>query len=93
KVNGKTITHQLKDTLYAPNAVNNLISISRLDDAGMEASFRNGKVQFRRKDGTVLSEGKKTRRLYLMEARARDVVPEQSNVAADASENTWDAWH
>ncbi len=93
KVNGKTITHQLKDTLYAPNAVNNLISISRLDDAGMEASFRNGKVQFRRKDGTVLSEGKKTRRLYLMEARARDRVPEQSNVAADASENTWDAWH
>ncbi|PBK94128.1 hypothetical protein ARMGADRAFT_928717, partial [Armillaria gallica] len=68
KVNGKTVTHQLKDTLYAPNTVNNLISISRLDDAGMEASFKNGIAQFRCKDGKILVEGKKTCRLYLMNA-------------------------
>lgn len=93
EVDGKLIMHRLKDTLYTPNAVNNLISISRLDDAGMEASFKDGKVQFLRKDGKILAEGKKTRRLYLMKARARDAITEQSNVAEDSSRNTWDDWH
>ncbi|KAK0484671.1 hypothetical protein IW261DRAFT_1300491, partial [Armillaria novae-zelandiae] len=93
KVNGKTVTHYLKDTLYAPNAVNNLISISRLDDAGMEASFKNGTVQFLHKDGKILAEGKKTHRLYLMNAQAHNAIPEQSNIADIEGGNTWDTWH
>ncbi|PBK69281.1 hypothetical protein ARMSODRAFT_861996, partial [Armillaria solidipes] len=91
KVGNKTITHRLKETLYAPNAINNLISISRLDDAGMEAKFRKGQVQFLRNHSEVLAIGKKINRLYLMNGRARD-ISEQSNVA-DESQNTWDSWH
>ncbi|PBK85355.1 hypothetical protein ARMGADRAFT_868926, partial [Armillaria gallica] len=92
-VNGKIVTHQLKDTLYALNTVNNLISISRLDDTGMEASFKNGIAQFFCKDRKILAEGKKTHHLYLMNAQACYTIHEKINIADVESANTWDAWH
>lgn len=91
KVGKETRIHRLKDTLYAPNAVNNLISITRLDDAGLTAKFGDGQVVFHRKDGTVLAEGKKVNRLYLMKMRAK-TNPEKSHIAR-GSVDTWDSWH
>jgi hypothetical protein len=88
QVGGEKITHRLKDTLFSPRATNNLICISRLDDA---ASFKHGKVRFFRKDGKILAGGEKTRRLYLMKAAGRVALVEQSNAASEASIITWDS--
>ncbi|PBK71769.1 hypothetical protein ARMSODRAFT_882899, partial [Armillaria solidipes] len=63
-VGSKTVTHHLKDTLFAPKAINNLISISRLDDTGMEARFHRGKVEFLQNDSQVLAVRHKSWQLY-----------------------------
>jgi hypothetical protein len=47
QINGKTETVKLYNTLYAPTAVNNLLSISRIDDAGGASSFQSGKANIR----------------------------------------------
>ncbi|KAJ7049119.1 hypothetical protein C8F01DRAFT_927554, partial [Mycena amicta] len=97
EVDGKTITHRLSDALYAPSCPHNLISISRLDDAGLEAAFGNGKVSFvRKKDNRVMATVVKSGRLYRMVAKARTVQVDEhegANAAEEASGNTWDAWH
>ncbi|KAJ7662556.1 hypothetical protein DFH06DRAFT_911118, partial [Mycena polygramma] len=98
EVNGKTITHRLLDVLFAPTCAHNLLSISRLDDAGLEAKFSHGKVEFlRRTDGRVMAMGSKTGRLYPMAARARKQAQieaqEKAHAAAEASNQTWDDWH
>ncbi|KAJ7677710.1 hypothetical protein DFH06DRAFT_927185, partial [Mycena polygramma] len=97
-VNGKVVTHKLLDVLFAPTCAHNLISISRLDDAGLKAEFEHGKVEFvRRIDGRVMATGSKTGRLYPLVARARKQVQKEAregaHAAAEASNETWDAWH
>ncbi|KAJ7067609.1 hypothetical protein C8F01DRAFT_926814, partial [Mycena amicta] len=98
EVDGRVITHRLLDVLFAPACAHNLVSISRLDDAGIEAEFKDGRVQFiRRSDGKVLAAGRKTGRLYPLAARSqsekRTEAREGAHAAIDASERTWDAWH
>jgi hypothetical protein len=57
-VDGMSITHRLLDVLYAPTCTHNLVSVSRLDDAGMKAEFSNGNVAFvGRSDGKVMAMG------------------------------------
>ncbi|KAJ7485770.1 hypothetical protein FB451DRAFT_959934, partial [Mycena latifolia] len=97
-VNGKVITHRLLNVLFAPTCAHNLLSISRLDDAGLEAKFSHGKVEFvRRTDGRVMATGSKTEHLYPLAARARKQVQtearEGAHAAAEVSNKTWDAWH
>ncbi|KAJ7482590.1 hypothetical protein FB451DRAFT_966293, partial [Mycena latifolia] len=88
----------LLDVLFAPSCAHNLVSISRLDDAGLEAKFSHGKVQFVRcTNGRVMATVSKTGRLYPLAARARKHVQtearEGTHAAAEASNKTWDAWH
>jgi hypothetical protein len=98
EVDGNVITHRLLDVLFAPTCAHNLLSISRLDDAGLEAKFSHGKVEFvRRTDSLVMAMGSKIERLYPMAARARKQVQpevrESVHAAVEASNQTWDAWH
>jgi hypothetical protein len=44
KVEGKIVTNSLQNVLYAPDAVNNLISIIKLDNAGGRATFGEDSV-------------------------------------------------
>ncbi|KAG2135863.1 uncharacterized protein EDB93DRAFT_1092040 [Suillus bovinus] len=44
RVKDKQIIVQLRDVLHVPTAVNNLISISRLNEQGGRARFDNGQV-------------------------------------------------
>ncbi|KAJ7053411.1 hypothetical protein C8F01DRAFT_918755, partial [Mycena amicta] len=96
-VDGRVITHRLLDVLFAPTCAHNLVSISRLDDAGLQAEFKDGVVRFiRRSDGKVMATGRKTGRLYPLAATARNEKTEAhegAHAAKDASEKTWDAWH
>jgi hypothetical protein len=52
--NGKTQTVSLHDTLYAPAAANNLLSIPHIDDAGGTATFQHGKAKIFGKSGRLV---------------------------------------
>jgi len=54
----------LHDILHCPLAPFNLISVSRLTDAGYIAIFKGDKVELRSQKGTLLAIGDKISRLY-----------------------------
>jgi len=92
-VDGQIVKHSLKNVLYAPAAVNSLLSISRLDEAGLRCEFGQGKCVIRQ-GSHVIGQGKKDRRLYVLNATF--VLPPRSNLASsDQSTDTatWDEWH
>ncbi|KAJ7089290.1 hypothetical protein B0H15DRAFT_780142, partial [Mycena belliarum] len=97
-VNGRIITHRLLDVLFAPTCPHNLLAVSRLDDAGLEAKFSQCRVEFvRRTDGQVMATGSKTGRLYPIAAKPRKqvqrVAQENVHAAMEASNQSWNSWH
>ena len=92
KFDGKEFIHQLRDTLYAPNAPNCLLSLSRLDDVGGKVEFDDGKCWIKDKGKRVIGMGDKHQRLYLLRARAILNGEEQANFAS-TGKLTWDQWH
>lgn len=92
KVGEKSFPHLLHDVMYTPNATNNLLSISRLDDTGGSVDFSQGGCKLLDRNGRVIGIGRKVRRLYLLDARVRAGVPDQANVADEVGES-WDSWH
>lgn len=91
-IDGQKVTSELHNTLYAPAAVNNLLSISRVDDAAGSVTFENGKVLVKSKLGHVMIEGKKKYRLYWLNAHAQKAA-HTTHVATQPVEDTWDVWH
>jgi transposase InsO family protein len=89
-IDGCEETIRLYNTLYTPAAQNNLLSVTRIDDAGGEASFKDGTAQIRNKDGRLVLRGKKKFRLYWLEARA--VVGNTANIRT-TEDNSWETWH
>ncbi|KAK7013776.1 hypothetical protein R3P38DRAFT_2465633, partial [Favolaschia claudopus] len=75
----------LRDVLHCPSAPFNLISVSRLTDAGYAAVFKGDKVELRSRNGTLLAVGDKISRLY----RLRLAGPADRVLIA----RTWDEWH
>lgn len=92
EVDGKEFIHQLRDTLYTPNAPNCLLSLSRLDDAGGKVAFDKGMCWIKDKDLKVVGIGDKHQRLYLLRARAILHGQERANYASTGG-LTWDQWH
>ena len=86
------LTHQLRNTLYTPDAPNCLLSISRFDDANGKVDFVDGICWLKNKDGKVIGKGYKHQRLYLLTARAILQGQERSNYAA-TRKLAWDEWH
>ncbi|CAA7262638.1 unnamed protein product [Cyclocybe aegerita] len=91
-VEGKNVRHQLRDVLHVPEALNGLISVSRLDETGGYPIFRKGKVILKNKDDTTIGTGHTANRLYLMNARAELPGMEKANLATP-TKLTWDQWH
>jgi transposase InsO family protein len=90
-IDGRTFNIELKDVLHSPDLSNNLISISRLDDAGCAARFGSGKVTFEDPKGNVFAKGTKLGRLYLMDVKTSAVTSTaQAHVAVA---HGWDDWH
>ena len=75
----------LHDVLHCPSAPFNLISVSRLTDAGYAAIFKGDKVELRSHKGTLLAIGDKISRLYWL----RLAGPADRVLVA----HTWDEWH
>ena len=90
-VNEKNITITLRDTLYAPKAVNNLLSLSRLDEEGGTAHINDGQIILSDKNHHIIAIGKCVRRLYVLDARTKDKTNELSNTAQQRL--TWDTLH
>jgi hypothetical protein len=69
-INGQKETVTLYNTLYAPAAANNLLSIPRIDDAGGAATFQHGKAKIRTGSGRLVLQGEKKFRLYWLDTQA-----------------------
>jgi len=67
-INGKTVRHQLRDVLHVPEAPNCLLLISRLDENGGHVEFKDAKCILKDKKNNVIGLGRRTSRLYLLEA-------------------------
>src|SRR5271163_3526243 len=87
--NGKIFYHQLRDTLYVPNAPNCLLSLSRLDDGGGSVDFKAGICWIKDKGKKVVGKGYKSHRLYMLYARAALPRTEKANYAS-TEKLTWD---
>ncbi|KAE9385918.1 hypothetical protein BT96DRAFT_840092, partial [Gymnopus androsaceus JB14] len=91
-INGQVIPVTLKNTLYAPDAMNNLLSVSRIDDGGGELNFKSGQVQLFDMHKNLLINGEKKHCLYYLKAHAREA--EHANAASDQEKShTWEEWH
>src|ERR1700761_512114 len=90
KADGKYVTNILKNVLYTPQAANSLLSISKLDEAGGEASFRNGKCTLTNAKGLKLATANKIGKLYLLDVKPR--IEDHANVTSESIE-TWDSLH
>ena len=89
-VDGKPSPITLTDVCCAPTSPHNLISISRLTDAGGKALFMNDTVYFSHNDMTFARSTKVTSRLYKMDMHP--IPPAESNVATSTPSQacTWD---
>ena len=56
---GKQFIHQLRDTLYVPNAPNYLLSLSQIDDGGGSVDFKDGTCWIKDKGKKVIGKGYK----------------------------------
>ncbi|KAJ7614770.1 hypothetical protein B0H17DRAFT_896378, partial [Mycena rosella] len=85
----------ISDVVYAPDAINNLISLSRLADAGCKVVFEGDLVSvLSPKLRTCVATGTKPGRLYHMDISAvspSGTEPELAMVAKNS--RTWDEWH
>lgn len=81
----------LRDVLHCPSAPYNLISVSRLTDAGYSAIFNGNTVEVRaHNSGTLLAIGDKIAHLYKLR-----VAPSSSSTPSTFAfpARSWDDWH
>ncbi|MGK2912533.1 MAG: hypothetical protein ACSLE1_22465, partial [Sphingobium sp.] len=64
KINGHDHSLFIHEVLHAPDAVNCLLSISKLDQLGYESRFKSGIVTHYSPDGNILATGSIQRRVY-----------------------------
>ncbi|KIK63238.1 hypothetical protein GYMLUDRAFT_110475, partial [Collybiopsis luxurians FD-317 M1] len=92
KINGQTIPIILTNTLYAPDATNNLLSISHTDDGDGKVEFTKGKVRIYNKYGNLLIDGEKKHHLYYLNSQSRRL--ERAYAAENKQQSyTWQEWH
>jgi hypothetical protein len=91
RVNEKNTTITLRDTLYAPKAVNNLLSLSRLDEEGGKARIDGGRIILMNKYRHIIAVGKRIKRLYILDAQTKKQTNELTNIAKEKL--TWDVLH
>ncbi|KAJ3839537.1 hypothetical protein F5878DRAFT_535390, partial [Lentinula raphanica] len=85
----------LKDVIHCPTAPYNLISVSRLTDAGFSAVFNGNMVEIRSlKTGIILAIADKVSHLYRLRISPGFLtgsIPDDSTYSFPA--RSWDDWH
>ncbi|KAL1674115.1 hypothetical protein EV122DRAFT_221278, partial [Schizophyllum commune] len=77
----------IRDAIHCPSAPFNLVSVSRITDAGYRVIFRGNTVEIRSPRGALLAVGDKISHLYRL--RIADSKPRTYALAA----RSWDDWH
>lgn len=89
KKNGELNRLTATDVLYIPSMVDNLISVSKLTDKGMDVNF-SGELCAVHQDGHFVFDGKKVAGAYKMRA---DVVLPTTEKTSKAQEEEAAGWH
>ncbi|EIW73848.1 hypothetical protein CONPUDRAFT_35622, partial [Coniophora puteana RWD-64-598 SS2] len=90
-VDGHTIKIILHDVLHMPSASKNLISVSKLDEAGGRAIYGNGKVRLLSPAGNTLAVGTLRNRLYYFDCEP--ITKEHAYISDEPCARTWADWH
>ena len=91
---GKPQVFQLKETLFAPDAADNLLSIGRIDEAGGKIIFGNKKaVIYDSKNNVVVDGSLSSNRLYPLNIYRQIATEEKSNMTTTTRKDTWTNWH
>src|SRR6266581_1690007 len=88
RVNGKTIQHQLMNTLYISNVPNCLMSVKWIGNSGGWAIFSGDKCIVKSKSGKTIAMGYGSHMLYQLDGEAQQLGQEQTNYAA-TTKQTW----
>ena len=91
RTNRWTFIIVLRNMLYVPQAPNNLLSISCLDESGRHAIMGNGHIQLYNKNKTLIATGKKVERMYLLQVTVQPAA--ERSILLKERENTWQDWH
>jgi hypothetical protein len=85
----------LYNTLHAPTAVKNLLSIPHINDAGGSAEFQHSKANIKARNGQLILQGKKKSQLYWLENFCAVKAENQVNTgnAKEVDRNSWVSWH
>ena len=93
RVNNQIIKVHLTDTLYVPEARENIISLRRIDSIGGRAICGNRKIQIYDQHHCIIAIGTKKHNLYYLDAGTKH-VPNQANIAIKMkTKYTWAEWH
>jgi len=92
-IQGHTRTITLRDVIYCPEAVHNLMSISKLDAIGGYALYKGGEVTHYTADGSILATGSLHGKLYHLNMQGKPPPGEMANLAKHKRPLTLDEWH
>ena len=93
RVNNQIIKVHLTDTLYVPEAHENIISLRHIDSIGGRAICGNGKILIYDQRRRIIAIGTKKHNLYYLDAGTKH-VPDQANIAIKIkTKYTWVEWH
>lgn len=83
----------MKDVLYVPDLAHPLLSISAVNDKGIDVTFkRNGQVVFEDDDGTI-GEGKRVGNLYQLTASVKEASTDEEQALSATQVNQYELWH
>ena len=87
-VNGKEFPILLKDCLYAPQSPHNLMSLSRVTEAGNKVTLSGTQLNLISQNGVIFARAEKIDRLYHLGTRFT-----KPDIAMSATQRTWNDWH
>jgi hypothetical protein len=93
RMHQKDIKVTLNDVLYVPTAINNLFSLTRVDEKGGHAIIGNGQITVLDKDRQILACGKHIKRLLLLDAQTIHQTTKNSNTIKEDDVDNWEIWH
>lgn len=92
QVNGKSIPITLKNVLYIPEARVNLLSVRKMEMAGLKVMFADGKVSIERESGAV-AVGNRRGKLYELDLYRESVPEESSHYSCGRIPKGLEIWH
>lgn len=91
QTNEETFAIILKDVLYVPQALNNLFSISHLNESDGHTVMGTGCIQLYEKNKFLIAIGRKVERMYLLHVTVQPAA--EHLILSKEGESSWQQWH